>query len=112
MTDFEKLSIWLHEKDNCVFCDDESCCNCPYENTRHCTSEVRKAIESLVDMRLPRDPVRGEDDNYYCGKCGVKITNAIKIYDGEKYITSHPDHLKPVNKWTYCKNCGKAINWE
>lgn len=56
-------------------------------------------------------PSIGNDDNYYCSKCGVKITNAIKIYDGERCMTEHPDYLKPAHKWEYCKHCGNLIDW-
>ena len=91
---------------------------CPYEDIDACRKQLLlDAAELLKEQeresgRLPVEPTRGNDDNYYCGKCGAKITNAIKIYDGERFLTSHPDHLKPVNKWQYCKCCGQAVKWD
>lgn len=57
------------------------------------------------------EPVRGEDDDFYCGLCGKKIARAIKIYDGHSFVKTHPDHLKPECKCNFCKYCGRAVKW-
>lgn len=111
MTEIEKLASWCSEKNNCLAVEKE-CHGCPFESSSHCIRDVRDAITSLVSVHLPVKPSRGNDDDYYCGKCGAKISFAIKVYDGERYMTSHPDHLKPANKWQYCKCCGQAVKWE
>lgn len=69
------------------------------------------ALELLKKQEAVK-PNRGLLDNYYCGICGSMITASIKIFDGERYMIGHPDHLKPEHKWKYCKNCGTAVKWD
>lgn len=95
----------------------ETCGKCPYftkdsEPDVGCIDILELDALELLKKREAVKPNRGLLDNYYCGMCGSMITASIKIFDGEKYMIEHPDHLKPEHKWKYCKNCGRAVKWD
>lgn len=69
------------------------------------TYDEADTILELLKKQEPVAPTCGIDGNYFCGKCGKKITNTIKIFDGKKI-------LKPINKRNYCFDCGQAVKWE
>ena len=43
-----------------------------------------------------------ETNIWYCGHCDTRITWS---YSGAQ------KHGEPLYKWTYCKNCGKRVDW-
>ena len=49
-------------------------------------------------------PVYLKKENYWvCGNCLNRITWAH---------SDTQNHGKPLQKWAYCKNCGKRVDWD
>lgn len=96
MTDKEKVlkGLDIHRR------SDVDCSERPYEQhpRGECIELLCKDAIKVLTYSGPEEPIRKADGNYYCLRCGVKLTGTDK-------------ESKPKHKWGFCRGCGQAVKW-